>query len=78
MAKQIMLSFLIFDIISQVIHGLLKSLFDNVLDLIGQQSLYVLSTAWDMDSIALAQLSDPVIWSRSRQSGDCRRWVMVE
>ena len=57
---------------------LFKSLFDNVLDLKAQHSLYVLSTAWARDSIAAVQLSDPVIWLRSRQSKDCRRLVMVE
>ena len=67
-----------FDIISWEIQGFLKSLFDNVLDLIGQDSLYVLSTALARDSIAVVQLSDPVIWMRSRQSRDCRRLVMVE
>ena len=36
--------FLMFAIISQVIEGFFKSLFDNVLDFIGQHSLYVLST----------------------------------
>ena len=56
----------------------MKSLFDNVLDFIGQPSLYLLSTAWARDSIAVVQLlSNPVIRSRSRQSRVCRRLVMV-
>ena len=67
-----------FDIISREIQGFFKSLFDNVLDLIGQHSLYVLSTAWARDSIAVVRLSDPVIWFKSRQCRDCRRLVMVE
>ena len=37
-----------------------------------------LSTAWARDSIAVEQLSDPVIWFVSNQSRDCRRLVMVE
>ena len=57
---------------------LFKVLFDNVLDFIGQQSLYVLPTAWIKDSIAVVQLSDAVIRTRSRQSRYCRRLVMVE
>ena len=44
-----------FDIISREIQVFFKSLFDNVLDLIGQHSLYVLSTAWARDSIAVVQ-----------------------
>ena len=67
-----------FDIISREIQGFFKSLFDNVLDLIGQHSLYALSTAWARDSVAVVQLSDPVIWFMSRQSRDCRRLVIVE
>ena len=67
-----------FDIISRDIQSFFKSLFDNVLDLIGQQSLYVLSTAWARESIAVVQLSDPVIWFKLRQSRDRRRLVMVE
>ena len=67
-----------FDIISRVTQGFFKSLFDNVLDLIGQHGLYVLSTAWARDSIAAVQLTDPIIQSMSRQSRDCRRLVMVE
>ena len=47
---------------------LFKVLFDNVLDFIGQQSLYVLPTAWIMDSIAVVQLSDAVIRSRHGRS----------
>ena len=39
------------------------SLFDNVLDLIGQHSLYVLSAAWANDSKAVVQLADPSIGS---------------
>ena len=42
------------------------------------QQLYVLSTAWAMNYIAVVQLSDPVIWFRSWQSRDCRRLVMDE
>ena len=48
-----------FDIISWEIQGFFKSLFDNVLDLIGHQSLS--STARARDSIAVVRLSDPVI-----------------
>ena len=43
------------DIISREIQGFFKSLFDNVSDLIGQHSLYVLSTARARDSIAVVQ-----------------------
>ena len=49
-------------------------IFDNVLDLIGQRSLYVLSTARARNSITVVQLSDPKIWSRII----FRRLVMVE
>ena len=67
-----------FDIISNEIQGLLKALFDNVLYLIGQHSLYVLSTTWARDSIAVVQLSGTEIWFRWRQSRDCRRLVVAE
>ena len=57
-------------IISRVIQGFFQSWFDNVLDFVGQHSLYVLSTARARDSIAVVELSGPVIRSRSRQSRD--------